>query len=293
MMQTRTIHRRAAIAAAVLVMSPLQGSASDKPAPVRMGERPPAEAWPASVHARYKLRYAGVEVGQLEVTSSNSGKNYSLSGTGKVSVLFGAVTWTGSSSVSGTIEGGTPVPSSYAFDWSNRKKSGAIKMRYKDRTAEKIDVAPPPEPHPDVVPLKPAHKSGALDPISAVLMLTKADGRAPCDRRVNVFDGKNRYDIVLSYKRTMRIPSATPGDTAELAQVCRAVYEPIAGHRDNDTTRKNAANRDVEVVMRRVPGSELLIPYSVTVPTAWGTGSMVTERIDVTTQSVGKVAMGK
>jgi hypothetical protein len=44
----------------------------------------------------------------------------------------------------------------------------------------------------------------------------------------------------------------------------------------------------VEIVLRRIPGSEMLIPYAVNVPTEWGTGSMAAERIDVITTSAGK-----
>jgi hypothetical protein len=35
----------------------------------------------------------------------------------------------------------------------------------------------------------------------------------------------------------------------------------------------------------------MLIPYSVTIPTAWGTGSMVTKRIDIITAGAGKIAL--
>ncbi len=274
---------RRCLALPVLALALLPASA--------LAQSKPAEAWPTTVQAHYRLKFNGLDVGQLDVTASTAGKNYSVTGNGKVSVLFGAVTWTAASSVSGTIDSGTPVPASYAFDWKSKKKAGVIKMRFKDRTAAHVEVAPAPEPHPDVVPLTPSHKTGALDPVSAVLMLTKADGRPPCDRRVGIFDGKNRYDIVLTYKRLTRIAPSKAGGASEVATVCRAMYQPIAGHRDNASTKTYAANRDVEVVMRRVPGSELLIPYSVSIPTAWGTGTMVTERIDVTTQSVGRVAM--
>jgi hypothetical protein len=69
------------------------------------------------------------------------------------------------------------------------------------------------------------------------------------------------------------------------------MYEPVAGHRDNAATKTYASNRDVEVVLRRVAGSGLLIPYSVTVPTFWGTGSMVTDRIEIVTQGAGRIAL--
>ena len=44
-------------------------------------------------------------------------------------------------------------------------------------------------------------------------------------------------------------------------------------------------------MLRRIPGSQMLIPAAVTIPTAWGTGSMVMERIDVVTATAGKAAL--
>lgn len=255
--------------------------------------QPLGETWPAAVHAHYKLQYNGIDVGQLNVTSKRSGTTYSLDGSGKVSVLFGAITWSGNSSVKGNIVGGIPQPVTYAFSWKNNRKGGTIDMGYKDRVATDVKVVPPQDPHPDLVPVQPQHKAGVFDPVSALLMLTRADERPPCDRKVSIFDGKQRYDIVLSFKRNTNLPPSAGGQKGEIAYVCRAMYVPVAGHRDNAATKGHAANKDVEVVMRRVPGSQLLIPYSVLIPTMWGSGSMVTDRIEVTTTAGTRIALSK
>lgn len=268
--------------ASVLVLAPL--SAAGQTA---------SDAWPAAVHAHYKLRYNGIDVGNLNIVSTRADKSYAISGSGKLSVLFGTITWAGSSNVSGIVAANTPQPVTYVFDWKNNRKSGAIKLGFKERVATDVSVTPPPEQHKDDVPLLPQHKAGAFDPVSAMLMLTRADGRPPCERRVDIFDGKQRYGIVLSFKHKMKLPVAKGGGPAETADVCRAMYVPVAGHRDNDATRTYASNRDVEVVMRRVPGTAAHIPYSVSVPTAWGTGSMVTEYVEVTMAGGTKVAFGK
>ena len=240
------------------------------------------EGWPATVHAQYVLRYNGIGVGHLDVTSKTSARAYAVSGSGKVSILFGAITWAGSSSVTGVVAEGAPLPQSYAFDWRKNKKGGTVKLGFTGAKAASVAVDPPSGDHPDTVPLKPEHMNGVLDPLSAVMMLTRADARAPCDRRVNIFDGKQRYDIAFTLKRHTRIAAAKAGGPSVIGFVCRAVYEPIAGHRNNDASRAYAANRDVEVVMRPIPGTKLLIPSSVTIPTPWGTGSMTTEHIEAT-----------
>jgi hypothetical protein len=262
--------------------------------PTLAGERAApiaADAWPTFVEARYRLRYNGIDVGHLQISTRAEGGIYTLSGSGKVSAFFGAVTWAGSSKVTGELRADEPAPASYAFDWRNNKKRGDIRMSFKDRVATDVSVTPPPGPHPDDVPLKGDHKAGVLDPVSALLVLTRMDGRAPCDRRVGIFDGKQRYDIVLTPKRTTTLQPEATGGRPETAYVCRAMYEPVAGHRDNAATKTYASNRDVEVVLRRVAGSGLLIPYSVTVPTFWGTGSMVTDRIEIVTQGAGRIAL--
>ncbi len=277
--------------AARLALSALATSIALQPGYVSAQAAP--DPWPAAVHAHYKLRYNGIDVGNLDITSTKAEKSYNVSGNGKVSVLFGAITWSGSSTVSGIVVGGTPQPVNYTFDWKNNRKGGTIKLGFKDRVATDISVTPPPQWHKDDVPLQPAHKAGAFDPVSALLMLTRADGRPPCERRVEIFDGKQRYEIVLSFKQKVKLPEVKGIGPVETADVCRAMYVPVAGHRDNDATKTYASNSNVEVVMRRIPGTSAHIPYSVSIPTAWGTGAMVTERIEVTTSAGNKIAFGK
>ena len=248
------------------------------------------EAWPAQVNARYKLKFNGIDVGHIAFTSKTSGQTYSLTSSGEVSVLFGAIKWTGASNVSGAVDAAGPVPKDYAFDWKKNKKGGAIKLGFSGKKVTAVAVDPPAKTGPDIVPITEQHKSGVLDPMSAIMALTRADKGEPCDRRVAVFDGKQRFDIVFSYKRKTLFPAPKSGGASSVGFVCRAMYQPIAGHRDNADSKAYAANRDGEVLLRRVPGVDLLIPHSVTIPTAWGTGSMVIERVDVTSATAGQFA---
>ena len=98
-----------------------------------------AESWPALVNARYKLRFNGIDVGHLAFQSKTAGKTYSLTSSGEVSVLFGAVKWTGTSNVTGAIEASAPAPKSYAFDWQKNKKSNT----FEDKRFGEHDAALP------------------------------------------------------------------------------------------------------------------------------------------------------
>jgi Protein of unknown function (DUF3108) len=250
-----------------------------------------AEPWPAAVTARYKLRFNGIDVGKIEFTSKVGPKAYTLATTADVSVLMGAIKWHGTSHVSGAIGGDAPRPASYTFDWKQNSKIGHIRLGFAGPAVTAVTVEPPASTAPEVVALTDQHKKDVLDPLSGVMMMTRADAADPCARRVKIFDGKHRFDLVATYKRQTLIKSTKPGAPSSVGIVCRVMYEPIAGHKANKDSKTYAANRDVELVLRRLPDGNLIIPYSVTIPTAWGTGSMVTDRIDVTTSTAGQFAL--
>src|SRR5690606_20348725 len=88
---------------------------------------------------------------------------------------------------------------------------------------------------PGRVPLRSAHQKDVVDPSSAMIIpLGRAhtsDGNRACNRTVRVFDGWQRFDVRLSYRRTEQVSTAD-GKYAATAFVCAARYVPVAGHMD-------------------------------------------------------------
>jgi Protein of unknown function (DUF3108) len=250
-----------------------------------------AEPWPASVNARYKLQYNGINMGTLDFASTTGAQGYQLKTSAHVKLLFGAIRWDGDTTVTGAIAQAAPLPASYVFDWKKNKKGGAIKLAFAGGNATSVSVEPPSSPSDDTVPLTEEHKKKVLDPLSAVMALTRADGPAPCDRKVSVFDGKHRFDVAMSFKRQTQIAPKKPGGASTIGYVCRLSYAPIAGHKANADTKAYVANQDVEVVLQRVSPGNALIPHTLTIPTKWGTGSMVADKIEVTTVAGVRVAL--
>ncbi len=246
-----------------------------------------------AVDAHYRLSYNGLDVGHLDVVSSVHGKAYSISGSGAVSVLFGALKWSGASSASGEVEHGTPAPKKYDVEWRAGKKTTTVKMAFRDNVATDVVADPPAKLKHDTVPLLASHKVGTLDPFSAMVRLTKVSDAGPCDRRVPIFDGWQRFDLVMSFKRKTMLPAEVKGGAPVTGYVCRLVYRPVAGHRANDDTKAYVANNDVEVVLRPIAGTSVLIPHSVSIPTAWGTGTMTMKRIEITSPAIGKIALSE
>lgn len=255
-----------------------------------------SDTWPEAVNARYKLKFQGIEVGKLDFHSQTSPQGYTINGGAQLSVLLGLFKIKTAGNATGAIAGGgaaaAPQPKTYAFDWQGGKKHGAIKLGFEGGAAKHISVDPPPSPSPETIPLLDKHKANVVDPISAIMVLTRNDGK-PCDKRVPVFDGKHRFDVVFSFKRQQPIKPAGGSKVAsgEVGIVCAVTYVPIAGHKQKAETEAFAKNRDMEVLLRRLPGSDMMVPHTVTIPTAWGTATMVSDRIDVTSSKAGQIAL--
>jgi hypothetical protein len=135
------------------------------------------------------------------------------------------------------------------------------------------------------VPITAAHLQNVVDPLSAVVLLSQARlnrGGDACEKRIPIFDGRIRYDLVLSPKGTRSIGGA--GKLHGTAYVCRVGYVPIAGHKLGKQGADYATgNTGIEVWLVPVPEAGLLVPYYVHVPTPAGTASMVTAKFDLET----------
>jgi hypothetical protein len=99
---------------------------------------------------------------------------------------------------------------------------------------------------------------------------------------VPVFDGKQRFDIVLSPKRTEPLPDSAPAGVTGPLAVCRATYVPIGGHRpDHPGVKFLSETKDIEVWLVSVPDTDLYIPYRIALPTAWANGVATLTEIEL------------
>lgn len=257
------------------------------------GDAPPlsaAEAWPQAVAALYRISFNGFDIGTFRFRARVDATGYVLDGSGELSALLGAFSWQGLSRSSGAIEGDQPRPGTYSFEYRSSSKSGAIRMGFRDHNVASLAVQPQSEDD-DVVPLRPQHLKGVLDPLSAVMRLTRADGRAPCGKHLSIFDGKQRFDLQFAYARLMRVAETRPSGLPSDAVVCRVRYTPIAGHKRTDESKSAGADTGIEVTLRPVPSANLLVPTRIVVPTMAGSAVLTSERIDIETSGSGAIAL--
>ncbi len=248
----------------------------------------PATIKASNVNAVYSIKWLGTYIGDFKLKSSINNRQYSMQAHADISVFFGTVNWQGVTSSRGLMTANGPVPQSYSFRYSTNDRREAIELRFAQRTVQDIIINPPSHASSRSIPLTAAHLQNVVDPLSAIVLLAQArlsrHGSDACNRRLPVFDGKTRYDLVLSPKGTRNIGNS--GRLRGTAYVCSVRYVPIAGHKPGRGENDYAAgNTGIEVWLVPVPEAGLMVPYYVNVPTPAGTASMVTARFDIETPS--------
>ena len=239
----------------------------------------------STVDAVYQISWLGTHIGDFRIRSSITTRQYSLQANAELSVFFGTFSWQGATASSGLMTANGPVPQNYTFKYTTNEKRESVELRFQKRMVQDILVNPPQFPGSRHVPITAAHLQNVLDPLSAIVLLSQArlsHGEA-CNKRLPIFDGKIRYDLVLSPKGTRNVGSS--GKLRGTAYVCSVRFVPIAGHKMGKQGENDYAsgNTGIEVWLVPVPEAGLIVPYYVHVPTPAGTASMVTAKFDVQT----------
>jgi hypothetical protein len=250
----------------------------------------------SSVNAVYEIHFLGAHIGDFRIRSAVTNRQYSLQANADVSIFFGTVSWQGVTSSHGLMTANGPMPQSYNFRYATNDRREAIELRFQQHMVQDIIINPPAHSGMRTVPITAAHLQNVVDPLSAVVLLSQArlnrHNADPCNKRLPIFDGKTRYDLVLSMKGTRPINST--GKLRGPAYVCSVNYVPIAGHKPGKQGETDYAtgNTGIEVWLVPVPEAGLLVPYYVHVPTPAGTASMVTAKFDIDT-AAGRHALAE
>jgi hypothetical protein len=250
-----------------------------------------AEPWPHQVQAFYRVHFNGIEIGSFAFNATIDAQTYTVTGDAQLTALFGILEWRGETRSAGVVSGDVPKPAGYAFDYNGIGKSGSIRMSFAGDAVTNLSAVPKIPPQPDTVPVRDQHLKGVLDPLSAVMAISRASATNPCGRKLSVFDGRQRFDLALSFRRQEKIVEAKPSGQPDTTFVCGVRYIPLAGHRASEESQGMAINAGIEISLRPVPSVNLLVPYQIRIPTAVGSATLTSERVEITTQQNGQIAL--
>lgn len=246
---------------------------------------------PQSMQATYDVSFNGIGVGAFRFDSTTEGQSYSLTSDARLSLLLGAIKWSGTTKAQGRMGQDGPLPEGFQFSYQSSKKSGTTKLGFNGTTVTSVLHDPPSQPNDDVVPVTERHLKGVLDPMSAMLVISKGTSGDPCTRRIPIYDGKERFDLVLSPRGQVRVTETRPSGQPGTAYVCRIKYVPIAGHKAGEGTKALADQDGIEIVLRPIPAANVFVPISITIPTVAGSARITVRDVRILTGAKEQIAL--
>lgn len=236
------------------------------------------------ITAEYNINFNGLSIGTFKLWSDLDSKEYSVKARATISLLAGILfEWQGDTASSGQVMARLPRPYAYSFGYRTSDKRETIDVKFSNNSVEEIAVNPPQRQVPSRIPVTRKHMRNVVDPLSAIVMLTNVgankSGSEVCSRRLPIFDGKQRYDLKLSYKATKRV---TADGYSGPAYICKVKFLPIAGHKLGDDDSNFAAKTEgMEVWMIPLAQAELYVPYYIYLPTPVGNATLTSSGFHV------------
>ena len=270
-------HTRA-IVAALLLLSVTPGSSAGETV------RPK----PGRVVATYDAALAGISLGEFKVTTTIKGSTYKMVAKGRFSLFAGLVyKATGRTTSSGTLTQAALRPSTFTIDYDGGKKREQRYIRFDNGAVSETRIVPrKKKKNSRRTPVTPEQLKDVLDPLTAAFLAVRSNAPAGdlevCRQTIPVFDGKQRFDIVLTPKRSESLGSRAPKNLPGSAAVCRVRYVPISGYRPDHTgVQFMRKTEGIEVWLVPISRTGLYMPYKILVPTGWGNGSITLTRLKV------------
>ncbi len=244
-----------------------------------------APARAATVTVGYRITLAGLTLGTADLGGTFDGDRYTLSMSAQLTGIAGMLSGSGrgAASATGALVGSRLVPTGFSASGRSGSAERTVRVAISSGNVNKIEINPPFQENPDLpprVPLREVDKLGITDPLSAIVAVAalkgKSDDAANCNRTVPVFDGTQRFDIVMSFAETKRVQK--PGFSGDVL-VCDLRYVPVSGHRpERPSVKFMTDNREMNVWLAPVEGSRVLVPIRISVKTMVGTTVVEAER---------------
>jgi len=255
--------------------------------------------WPQQAQARsnvaklfavYKVHFGGVDLGKFKAWVNFSGDQYSIES--KTNLELGFIIkglffkLDGAASSSGTLSAKHTRPTVYSLFFKTKKGGGRLKMDFNGNSVSQVTSQPPMRPNPRSVEVTKSDVTNVLDPLSALFVPASSQrgglDAAVCRQQIAIFDGKHRFNLTLSHKKTVHVKKRGRRGYKGPALVCRVMYSPVSGHRpDNDGLEFMRRNRDIEAWFIPVPGTRVYVPYHISMPTPYGLATATSTVFDV------------
>jgi len=225
-----------------------------------------------NLYVKYDVSLTGLKVGEAALSVDLNDRSYKLHGQGQMSA-FGSFVSDGSGSVhaTGSVTPQGLSPAAYSMQAEEDGKPNNVSLALSNGAVTATQSHPAQDRMDERVKVTEAHKRGVIDPLTAVLFpAPKRLHKNSCKRTIAIYDGRDRYDIVMDYKTAYQVRGGGKAYSGKVL-ACSARYKPISGHRPNrKTIQQLEANTTLEIHLAEVPGKPYLLLYKASMMTPVG-----------------------
>jgi hypothetical protein len=216
----------------------------------------------SSLDTNYIISFARVRVGEITASLVLGNTEYKISARGRaggmVKVLLDGE---GSFTTQGTNVDGGLEPKRFTSKIVSNKGTSEVSMAFDGDSVKELVATP--VPGSDRVPVTETNRQAVFDPLTTMLLsasaASKSYSKEACRRTLPIFDGHQRYDLKLAFKRMDKM-AAEKGYAGPVV-VCSLRYEPIAGHSASNTLVKYVSEgREMELALAPIAGTHWLAP---------------------------------
>lgn len=255
-------------------------------APLPTGYAADALLTPGKFLATYDMSLAGFNLGTFRLTATFKGHRYKMDAKGKFEILAGLIyQGEGTTRSAGRLTETDLEPSTFEVSYSGGDKKEKRSIAFTDGAVSEYSIKPEKRPNPKNLPLTDDQLENVLDPLTGAFLSVRSDDPPDdpdvCRQKIAIFDGQQRFDIVLTPKRTDKISDDAPRDLSRTVAVCQVKFVPIGGYRpDNPGIQYMTKTDEVEVWLVPVPETSIYVPYRIVVPTPLGPGSATLAEVE-------------
>ncbi|MGH6791147.1 MAG: DUF3108 domain-containing protein [Methyloceanibacter sp.] len=238
--------------------------------------------------AVYRVNLGAFNLGNFRLTTVFRGDDYEMRGEGRFTILEGLIyEWKGVTASAGRVTSEGPEPAMYALSYSDGARTGErLRMTFGDGGVRQVSIVPNKRPGPRTIPVTPEQLEGVLDPMSGAFLVAKSSNPngdlKVCYQTVPVFDGRQRFNLVLTPKKAVTVKKNGPASYAGPAVICRVKFIPIAGYQpDNPAIKLMSQSNEIEVWLIPVRRTQMYVPYRIVLPTPVGYGTALVTSIQV------------
>jgi hypothetical protein len=134
----------------------------------------------------------------------------------------------GSFTARGTVKDDHPLSTTFTSKIVSNSETSEVTMLLDEGRVKELTAIPPLKR--DSIPVTETNRQGIVDPLTAMLFSAAGTGdglsQAACRQKLPIFDGRQRYDLKLAFKRMDKV-TAEKGYAGPVV-VCSLRYEPIA-----------------------------------------------------------------